>query len=96
MNLGVIEATRGATGEADRSFQSALLADPENALALTNLAVLREKAGDGSAALALYERALAIDPTDETARRKVAELKAPPEPPPQAPLQAPQPPRSKP
>ena len=96
VNLGVIEATRGATGEADRSFQSALLADPENALALTNLAVLREKAGDGSAALALYERALAIDPTDETARRKVAELKAPPEPPPQAPLQAPQPPRSKP
>jgi cytochrome c-type biogenesis protein CcmH/NrfG len=60
--------------EAERSLRNAIALDPENSLALANLAILREKAGDRAEALALYERALRVEPTDDFARRKVAEL----------------------
>jgi Tfp pilus assembly protein PilF len=51
--------------------------DPENTLALTNLALLREKAGDRAGALLLYRRALSVEPGDDLSRRKVVELQAP-------------------
>jgi Flp pilus assembly protein TadD len=57
-------------------LRKALQLEPENTLALTNLAVLREKAGRGDEALALYRRALAADPTDPFARQKVTQLEA--------------------
>ncbi len=60
-NLGVLAADLRRPAEARSHYEQALSIDPEYVPALFNLAGLAEEAGDREAAIALYERILAID-----------------------------------
>lgn len=61
---GVVAYGENQLDEAKRQFEVVLSDDPEDTVALHYLALVAQKAGDVSAALALYDRALALDPED--------------------------------
>jgi len=104
----VLEAERamsfGLLDQAERLYRQASDADPRNAMAVVGLARVAIERGDEDAALALGDRALAIDPDNQAAQRLVERLReirahrAGPEPtapePPEAPepLEPPEPP----
>lgn len=56
------------------SLQRAVLLNPRNFAALTELAAMLEDYGDKKGALKLYRQALALDPQLESARDKLREL----------------------
>jgi tetratricopeptide (TPR) repeat protein len=60
--------------EAENELNIALDLNPRYTPALLNLANLKEERGDRDAAVALYDRILAIDPTDGEARARWAKL----------------------
>jgi tetratricopeptide (TPR) repeat protein len=59
----------GQLDEAERRYQQVLAADPRNVIALVALARLARRQGDTAGSAELAERALAVDPDNEAARR---------------------------
>jgi tetratricopeptide (TPR) repeat protein len=70
--LGRAALQHGQEREAESLFSSALTAHPGDAVASTNLAVLRARQGDFAAALRLCEEVLRRDPARQTARLNAA------------------------
>ena len=64
VNFGIAVAKRGLWQEARFRFEKALVADPQNASALNDLAVCLEQQGDFAKAREAYEKALALKPGD--------------------------------
>ncbi len=69
IGLGVTQARLGRLDEAERSLRQALAIAPDHPRALTNLARLLLARGRRRAARSLLERALAVEPRNEAARR---------------------------
>lgn len=69
LKFGVDMARRGLWSEALFRFQQADRLDPDNARILNNLAVAYEATGKFDEALALYRRALELQPNDRELRR---------------------------
>ena len=100
----VLEAERamsfGLLDQAERLYRQASDADPRNAMAVVGLARVAIERGDEDAALALGDRALAIDPDNQAAQRLVERLReirahrAGPEPTAPEPAEAPGPPEA--
>jgi tetratricopeptide (TPR) repeat protein len=61
-NMGVTNSEMRRSGEAQEMYQRALLRNPDYIPALFNLGGLLEERGERKEAIALYERALAINP----------------------------------
>jgi tetratricopeptide (TPR) repeat protein len=76
LNRGVIYADfLRRDADAATELEAALRLNPRYVPALLNLANLREDLGDPGAAIALYERALAVDPGCHTALARLAAVK---------------------
>jgi tetratricopeptide (TPR) repeat protein len=75
----LLEAERalsfGLLDQAERLYQQASDADPRNSIAVVGLGRVALERGDEGRALDLAERALAIDPDNDAARRMVDRLK---------------------
>ncbi len=74
-NLGLVLAI-GDREDARSHYLEAIRLDPENTDAMVNLATLLYDEGRRDAAVAMLERALAIDPFDENARYNLRQLRA--------------------
>ena len=61
----------GRLDEAESDLHAALTAQPASALALCNLAIVREARGDAGAAATLYDRALALEIGRASCRERV-------------------------
>lgn len=74
----LLEADRalkaGDVDDAERRYLQATESDPRNAIAVVGLGRVALARGDATAAAALIERALAIDPENAAARRHAADL----------------------
>lgn len=68
------EASAGKLDDARREYQAALIASPESALLLRELAAVERRAGQSSEAQAHLEQALRADPADRVARVQLADL----------------------
>lgn len=64
----------GSEDLAVESYRRALEMDPLSALTLNNLGTLAAADGRSSEAIALFDRVLAIDPNDSTARSMLDRL----------------------
>ncbi|HZN56127.1 MAG TPA: tetratricopeptide repeat protein [Candidatus Polarisedimenticolaceae bacterium] len=62
LNLGTIQRTTGALGDATGSFKKTISLDPNNALAHYNLGSIYDAQKDYDAAIEEYRRALVLDP----------------------------------
>jgi len=65
----------GAHADAARAFATVLERDPDNISALVGHGIALARGGETEAALAAYARASALDPADETVRRRRGELR---------------------
>jgi len=74
--LGVICATRGDNECARSSFVRALELSPRDPSVYVNLGYLSLNVEDAAAAAAFFGEALAVDPTDDAAKRGVADARA--------------------
>jgi hypothetical protein len=74
--LGRAYALRGEDEQGRLMFETALKVRPNDAVALTNLAVLRAKAGDFAGALKLCDEVLARDPSRLVTRLNAARYRA--------------------
>ncbi len=72
--LGALHAKAGRWHEAASSFTQAARQNPSDTLALANLALALENAGDAKGALAAQRAILAVDPSDRDARAGVTRL----------------------
>jgi len=74
----LLEAERslaaGRLDQAERLYRQVADGDPRNAIAVVGLARIALERGDEEGALGLGERAVAIDPENQTARRLVDRL----------------------
>lgn len=61
--------TAGMVDQAERLYEAAIEADPQNSIAVVGLARVALERGDDAAALGLARRALAIDPDNAAAQR---------------------------
>lgn len=73
-NLGILAAGRGDHSSAERLLAAALKANPSNAVATAALATLRYQRGEVTAALGLYQQALALRPAYAEAHLNLAVL----------------------
>ena len=74
VTLAETRRREGKSTEAARDFQEALAIDPKNATAEAGLARLAEERGDLAAAVAAWDRFLALAPDDAPARQRRDEL----------------------
>ena len=74
VNLAAALLTAGDLGAADAQLGAALRTEPDNPGALGNLGVIRARQGRTGEARALFERLLALDPSDARAAAALAEL----------------------
>ena len=72
--LGALEMDAGNLPAAEQDFERALRIRPDEQKAVLGLAVLRDQQGRPSEALALYRRALTLDPKDVWSRGRIQEL----------------------
>ena len=73
-NAGTAYLVLGNVDSAAAAFENALRLDPRHAPSLLSLSDVSDLNGDGARALAHAERALALQPADPAARRRVAML----------------------
>jgi len=71
---GLVARRRGDHGAAEAGYRRAIAADPANADARYNLAMLLAETGRRAEARRELERLLAADPTDDEARRELGTL----------------------
>ena len=74
--MAYLAQLRGDTANAQDAYAKVLAADPENASALTNTAVLRARAGDVAGAEAALRAVIARHPAESTALVDLARLEA--------------------
>jgi len=72
MKFGISMAKRGLWSEALFRFRRAEQADPVNPRVLNNIAVASEAVGQFEEALAYYQKALKLDPTERDLKRNYA------------------------
>lgn len=78
--LAVKALKEGRNREAVELLRSILKDDPADARALNNLAVAYKRSGEPGAAMDCLERCLALDPSNQEARRNLERLRAAPRP----------------
>jgi tetratricopeptide (TPR) repeat protein len=74
-NLGRLAQEAGDTGAAERHYEQALAAAPDDFLAAMNLGTLAARRGDLARALPLLERAVAIEPGSDDAHANLGAAK---------------------
>jgi tetratricopeptide (TPR) repeat protein len=72
--LSLCQIEMGLLGEARKSLEKALAAEPENVKIIVNLGALAFKTGKKGEALGFFRSALEIDPNDDLARQWIAKL----------------------
>jgi tetratricopeptide (TPR) repeat protein len=75
--LGKIHLDREEAGEARTAFETVLSIDPENLIALRQLALDAQRRGDPDLARARWEQVLGLDPDGTDAQRALEELGVP-------------------